>query len=68
MSQTGETQNSIPLHVLQAAGSMLRALEVHSKVIPVIGKYIGAAVEIGLKLVELVQVCPECRYFDPFRC
>lgn len=51
-------QNSIPENVLVVAQERLKRLELRSKIIPVIGKYIGAVINIGLNVVEIVQVDP----------
>lgn len=47
-----------PAHegVLLTAQNILKRLEISSKGVPVMGTYIGAIVEVGSTLIEIVQV------------
>ncbi|KAG8950904.1 hypothetical protein FRC04_006968, partial [Tulasnella sp. 424] len=55
ISYDSTTGTRIPEAVLLAAREMLKTLQGNSPVIPVLGKYIEAAAEVGLTLVEIVQ-------------
>ncbi|KAG8950905.1 hypothetical protein FRC04_006969 [Tulasnella sp. 424] len=55
ISYGSTTGNRISEAVLLAAREMLKTLQIDSLVIPVLGKYIVAAAEVGLNLVEIVQ-------------
>ncbi|KAG8955542.1 hypothetical protein FRC00_005323, partial [Tulasnella sp. 408] len=53
--QAEEAHDQIPEDALLVAHKILESLAVSSKAIPIIGRYVEAAVDVGLALIEVVQ-------------
>lgn len=58
MPETEEARYPMPEEELLATRKTLKTVQVSSRVVPAIGKYIGAAAEVGLELIEIVELGP----------